>query len=175
MLGLLVPTLFYVLLLSWTVGFMYCYKDHITVMGGMLAAMSLGMIVGIGGAMIMAILLPMDMLSTTVISVLLGALAGGSVGAFINMLALLDGVLSGVMSGMMGSMLISMLPSMHWEAAIFSSMVICGTIQYILVLILQGQISKESFHHTKWICRNPTMMLIFIGITLFVYPLLPGK
>jgi hypothetical protein len=45
---------------------MYCYKERVTIISGMLAAMSIGMTVGFGGDIIAAILMPLNMLSTSV-------------------------------------------------------------------------------------------------------------
>ncbi|MCZ8516278.1 hypothetical protein O9H85_28570 [Paenibacillus filicis] len=82
----------------------YRNREKLTCMVGMMIAMTVGMMASITIGTFLGIL-QHDLVSSTIVSVLLGMLAGYWTGKPISLMASMDGMLAGIMGGMMGAML----------------------------------------------------------------------
>ncbi len=150
----------------------YFVRKKVTVMHGMLFAMSMAMGIGLFGGTLFGILFQGDLLLSTVIGIGVGAVAGAIIGSYYSFLASLEGLLSGVMAGMMGAMLGEMVKPADWDKAIM----IMFTIAMSISLIVTYEIFNLPKSQRKWIrlYQNPFIMgLLFILLCLFLYTQTP--
>ncbi|WP_310828747.1 hypothetical protein [Paenibacillus pedocola] len=161
----IVVAIFYSFMSCWTFGFIHRFRSNLTSTITMISPMVSGMIIGIGGGTITGILYEQNLLLSLFISVIIGMTAGGIIGALISIGAFLNGALSGMMAGMMGVMLMNMLPSSQWGKGIFAFMVIGAILQFVHMLMLQGQIQETLLRQSSWMYRSPVLMM-FVTVTL---------
>ncbi|MCL6606101.1 MAG: hypothetical protein K6T94_24815 [Paenibacillus sp.] len=165
----IISAFFYFYMACWSLGFVYRFRSNLTSTITMISPMASGMIIGFGGGTVAGILLFPNLLLSLIISMIIGVIAGGIIGAVINVGAFLNGALSGMMAGMMGAMLIYMLPSTQWRRAIFVFMVISAILQFVHMLMLQGQIQETSLSRSPWMYRSPAHMMVVTVILLSIY------
>lgn len=147
-------------------------RKIVTVMHGMIFAMSMAMGMGLFAGTLLGIVFQGHLLLSTVVGMGAGAIAGALIGSYFSFFALLEGMLSGVMAGMMGAMLGEMIKPADWDKAIMImftfALLICFLLIYEILAFLKEQ--------TKWMryYQNPVMIgFLFILLCLFLYTQTP--
>lgn len=155
----------YALLSLWILAFIVVFRHRIPCMVGMMAAMTLGMTVGLGMGTLFVLWLPGQFFHATVFSMLIGGLIGAVSGVPVSIMAVLDGLLSGIMGGMMGTMFMVMIPASYTIVAIKIMSVLCTGVLFLLFLMLQGEIKLEHLQKRSSLLSKPVSM--FAVIVLF--------
>ncbi|UVI33448.1 cupredoxin domain-containing protein [Paenibacillus spongiae] len=150
----------------WITGFIITFRKQLTCMVGMMAAMALGMTVGLALGALLTLWLPGQFFYSTVISMIAGGAIGVLAGAPISLMAVMDGLLSGIMGGMMGTMLMVMMPQPYAGITVKFMSVICSGILFLLYLMLQGEIKTSSLRQKSFLLSKPVSMFAVIAITL---------
>ncbi|WP_339162411.1 hypothetical protein [Siminovitchia sp. FSL W7-1587] len=147
-------------------------RKKVTVMQGMIFAMSMAMGMGLFAGTLLGIVFQGHLLLSTAVGMGAGALAGALIGSSFSFLALLEGMLSGVMAGMMGAMLGEMIEPADWDKALMLmftfALLICFLLAYEILPLL-----KEQF---KWMryYQNPFLLcFLFFLLCLFLYTQTP--
>jgi plastocyanin len=150
----------------WTVGFIIMFRKRLSCMAGMMGAMALGMVVGLGMGALIAVWMPGQLFQATVLGILVGGIIGSAAGLPISLMAVLDGLLSGIMGGMMGTMLISMIPVSESILTLKILAVLSSGVIFLVLLMLQGEIKPEHLVTRSWLVSNPAPMFIVIIVLL---------
>jgi uncharacterized cupredoxin-like copper-binding protein len=132
------------ILAVWITGFIATFRKQLTCMVGMMAAMALGMTVGLAMGTLLTVWLPGQFFQSTLISMFVGGGIGIIAGAPISVMAVMDGLLSGIMGGMMGTMLMVMMPVPYAGIMVKIMSVLCSGIVFLIFLMLQGEIKTDS-------------------------------
>ncbi|WP_158299502.1 cupredoxin domain-containing protein [Paenibacillus antri] len=152
----------------WTIGFIVFFRKRLSCMAGMMAAMALGMMVGLGFGVLVASWMPGQLFQSTVLGMLIGGLIGAFAGLPISIMAVLDGLLSGIMGGMMGTMLISMIPSSYSIPTLKIVALLCCGVIFLVLLMLQGEIKPDYLKTHSWLFSKPAPMFAVIVVLLTV-------
>lgn len=150
----------------------FLVRKLVTIMHGMLFAMSTAMGIGLFAGTLFGILFQGHLLQSTVIGICIGLVTGAIVGSYYSFLALLEGMLSGVMAGMMGAMLGEMIKPVDWDKAIMTMFTLALSICFFITYEVFTHLKKQP----KWIhlFQNPFIIgLIFILLCLFLYSQTP--
>jgi uncharacterized cupredoxin-like copper-binding protein len=135
-------------------------------MVGMMAAMALGMTVGLAMGTLLTLWLPGQFFQSTLISMLIGGAIGITAGAPISLIAVIDGLLSGIMGGTMGTMLMVMMP-IHYAGVMVKIMsVLCSGLVFLLLLMLQGEIRTDYIRQKSFLLSKPISMFLVIAFIL---------
>lgn len=167
---LLQITLFvvYTVIILWILSFIYLFRNHFSMMAGMMISMTLGMVTGLSFGSIIAVLHPDYFFQVTVISILFGGIIGTLAGIPIGLMAILDGLLSGAMGGMMGAMLGVMVAS-EWTASIISVIVVfSGGVLFILFLMIQNEVKIKENDWKQSLFGNPLPFFIIIVLSFYL-------
>ncbi|NHN33286.1 cupredoxin domain-containing protein [Paenibacillus agricola] len=156
----------YIILAIWIIGFVTILRKRLSCMAGMMAAMVLGMSMGLGMGTLIATLLPDQFFQSAMISMLIGGLIGTLAGLPISIMAVLDGMLAGIMGGMMGAMLIVMVPVTDLNPTLKIIAVLCYGINFILLIMLQGDVKADHLSQKSFILSKPLPMFLIICIGL---------
>lgn len=149
----------------WTIGFIIVFRKRLSCMAGMMGAMALGMVVGLGIGALGAVWLPGQQFQATVLGMLVGGTVGSIAGLPISIMAVLDGLLSGIMGGMMGTMFISMIPGSDSILTLKILVVLSSGVIFLVQLMLQGEIKPEHLKSRSWLVSNPApMFTVIIGL-----------
>jgi uncharacterized cupredoxin-like copper-binding protein len=132
-------------------------------MVGMMAAMALGMTVGLAMGTLLTLWLPGQFFQSTLISMLIGGAIGITAGAPISLMAVMDGLLSGIMGGMMGTMLMVMMPIPYAGVMVKIMSVLCNGIVFLLFLMLQGEIKPDFLRQKTFLLSKPISMFLVIA------------
>lgn len=154
------------ILTIWVTGFIFTFRNHVTCMTGMMAAMGMGMSVGLTMGTIFAVWLPGQFFQATFISMLIGGAVGVITGKPISLMAVMDGLLSGIMGGMMGTMLMVMMPSPYILPTVKIVSVLCSGIIFILFVMLQSEVRVELLEQKSFILSKPVSMFAVVGLFL---------
>lgn len=165
----IIAAVFYALIACWSLAFIYRFRFAVTGTIAMITPMACGMVIGFGVGTIVGAAFSTNLFLSMLTSVLIGILAGGIVGSLISVGAFLNGALSGMMAGLMGAMLMVMLPSSEWNQVIFIFMAVCGFLQFVHTLMLQGQLEEPVLKRSNWIFRNPSLMFLTLAAFLILY------
>lgn len=139
-------------------------RRQLTCMVGMMSAMTVGMISGLGIGSSVAALSSLDMYHSTIIGMLSGALLGALTGIPISLMAVLDGVLSGVMAGMMGAMFAGMIPPEQHLSLLRILCVLAGSILFILHLMILGELNQELRYKMPLAFRAPVWVFLVVAL-----------
>ncbi|XID93791.1 cupredoxin domain-containing protein [Paenibacillaceae bacterium WGS1546] len=154
------------ILTVWVTGFIFAFRKQLTCMVGMMAAMAMGMSVGLTMGTILTLWLPGLFFQSTVIGMLIGGSIGAIIGGPISVMAVMDGLLSGIMGGMMGTMLMVMMPLPYTLVTVkIISMLFSGVI-FILFIMLQSEIKPELLKQRSFLFSKPISMFLVIGLVL---------
>ncbi|GIP31528.1 hypothetical protein [Paenibacillus sp. J2TS4] len=166
--GLVPLVLIYLLLAAWIISTVYQYRQSLSGMAGMTAAMALGMGIGLGLGSLIAAWIPGQFALATALGMGAGAIAGALTGAPVGMMAVLDGLLSGVMAGMMGAMLTEMMPPGDVALTVQWMVVLYSVIIFIIFLMLHqaAHTGKRVASQAFW-QRPVTLFLVVVIVILF--------
>lgn len=150
----------------WIIGFVSFFRKKITCMVGMMAAMALGMIVGLGMGTLLAVWLPGQFFQATMLGILVGGMVGAVAGMPISLMAVLDGLLSGIMGGMMGTMLLVMIPAPYVQPTLKILSVLSSSVIFMLFLMLLGEVKTGALNKNSFIWTKPSSMFTVIAILM---------
>jgi hypothetical protein len=114
----------------------YQRRKKLTLMAGMMIAMTIGMMVSITLGVLIGVFFNHDLTKSTILAVVVGMIAGYSAGRPISLMAAMDGMLAGIMGGMMGAMLGVML-------VIPTTMIWFINIIFVAVMVVLRQLIGE--------------------------------
>ncbi|MBS4208448.1 hypothetical protein [Bacillus sp. FJAT-50079] len=125
------------------VGVSLCiYRNHLSVMHGMVFAMAIAMVNGLFAGTLVGILFQGNLFLSTIIGISIGSSAGILIGSFHSIIVILEGALSGVMAGMMGAMLGEMVAATYWDVMMFI-MFALALFVYLLIIIEVFKMGKN--------------------------------
>jgi uncharacterized cupredoxin-like copper-binding protein len=155
-------SIFFVVLPGLTCYLLFHIRKRLSCMAGMMGAMTVGMITGLGIGSAVAVLSPMNAFYSTIIGMMAGALLGSIAGLPLSLMAVLDGLLSGLMAGMMGAMLADMIPSEYHMVFLRFFSIITGGVIFILHLMLLNEFKQDYRLKLPMLFRTPAWMFIFV-------------
>jgi heme/copper-type cytochrome/quinol oxidase subunit 2 len=156
----------YIILAIWIIGFVTILRKRLSCMAGMMTAMVLGMSMGLGMGTLISVLLPGQFFQASMISMLIGGLIGTLAGLPISIMAVLDGMLAGIMGGMMGAMLTVMISAAYLNPTLKTMAVLCYGINFILLIMLQGEVKADHLSQRSFIFSKPLPMFVTICICI---------
>lgn len=158
-------------ILVYLITFIYIskYRREVPSMVGMIAAMALGMMIGLLGGTIAGVYFVGNLFLSTLVGGGIGFLAGTFIGLPFNLLSTIEGMLSGLMGGMMGAMLGAMIPSVYADAIIklLFSLELLFNLIILYLLISEGPRGKESIGR-RWF-ENPALMSTTLALFFFFF------
>jgi ABC-type methionine transport system permease subunit len=141
-----------------------CVNRHkLSVMSGMMIAMTNGMITGLVSGVALGILFPGDLVQKTIIAMAIGMIIGFLSGVPISILAVLDGTLSGFMAGMMGAMLGAM-AAPEFSEQLLKIMFIFSIAIYLMLVYLMNHLLQ---HSDRSLISQPITLIFIFGL-LFI-------
>lgn len=114
-------------------------------MQGMMSTMSVSMMIGLIGGLILGDVYRGDLYVSTMWGMLAGGLSGFLIGIPLSILSIVEGILSGVMGGMMGAMLGEMVPGEKVEPLLFVFVML-----YTVCMLLVAKLIDSNQKDTKW-------------------------
>lgn len=161
-------SLFYGLLSFWITRFIVIFRKQLTSMIGMMAAMALGMTIGLAMGGLVAVWLPDQFFHSTMIGMLIGGAVGVMAGIPISLMAVIDGLLSGIMGGMMGTMLMVMMSADYVAITIKLMSVICSGIVFLVFVMLLGAVSPDYLKEKSFVMSKPIAMFFVIVFAIII-------
>lgn len=138
-------------------------------MTGMMAAMSMGMLIGLLGGTIVGIYFAENLYLSTIIGLGMGMIAGAIIGLPLSFLASIEGMLSGLMGGMMGAMLGAMISIVNIDSIIK----ILFLIEIVFNIIILYLIVNETRDRKDWFfvkgLKNPMISGIALMSFFFLF------
>jgi hypothetical protein len=117
-------------------------REKLTLMAGMMIAMTIGMMVSLTLGVLLGVYYHHDLTKSTILAVVAGMIAGYSAGRPLSLMAAMDGMLAGIMGGMMGAMLGVML-------AVTTTMVWFINIIFVVVMFVLLRLIAEETRTAK--------------------------
>ncbi|QDS38111.1 cupredoxin domain-containing protein [Brevibacillus brevis] len=150
--------------------FIWRRKQGIDHMQGMMSTMSVSMMIGLIGGLILGDVYRGDLYVSTLWGMLAGGLSGFLLGVPLSILSIVEGILSGVMAGMMGAMLGEMVPSEKVEPLLFVFVML-----YTVCMLLVAKLIDFNIKETKWssFFHHPGTPAVLLLAVFFWFQSLP--
>ncbi|MDQ0219977.1 hypothetical protein ELQ35_02290 [Peribacillus cavernae] len=147
------------------------WRNHLTLMSGMMISMATGMTSGILGGITIGYYFSGNLFMSTILGSLTGITIGFLTGIPLGLLPVLDGMLSGLMAGMMGAMLGDMIPVAYSEALFKVFFIIYMAVHFIVLYLLfsEVEVKEKKGHLIINLFKNPKFAggsLIILGFTM---------
>ncbi|WP_236841198.1 cupredoxin domain-containing protein [Brevibacillus formosus] len=139
-------------------------------MQGMMSTMTVSMMIGLIGGLILGDVYRGDLYVSTMWGMLAGGLSGFLIGIPVSILSIVEGILSGVMGGMMGAMLGEMVPSEKVEPLLFVFVML-----YTACMLLVAKLIDSNGKETEWssFLHHPGTPAVLLLMVFFWFQSLP--